>query len=109
MFDRYEDIERAVWPLDRAFFLEHRERKYRIRLAEPAELIGYGPPPRGRQHYVLVQVLPSGACARYLFHAPDIGARIYDLDENYCRGQFHSIRDPDDYYVGKSCRELVMA
>jgi len=102
-------LEHMVWPIDRAFFLEHPERKYRIRLAEPVELCGYGEPPRGEQYYVLVQVLPSGACARYLFGARDIGDRVYALDENFCRRQFHTLDDPDTYYIGTSCRELVMA
>jgi hypothetical protein len=90
-----EEIERVVWPIDRAF--ERTGRKYWIRPAEGIEVseveVSCGKPvepiPPGARWYIVVKLHAPGSRSRLLFYATNRGGKL--PAEKACRAWWEYI------------------
>ena len=88
-----EEIERVVWPIDRAISDENPKRKYWIRPAHPIEVAQrelseeqpMPVPSPGRRYYMVVYEPRRGVRIRLPFVADDIGDACRDVPEALCK------------------------
>ena len=99
-----DEIERVVWPIDRAFIAKHPHRRHWIRPTEAIELsqrevadgTAWPAPPSGSRYYTVVKACGSlGFRMRIPFAAPDIGEDWQALTEVQCRTWYEQLRLPE--------------